>query len=272
MRPRVRLSTVKWRAWARDLRARGPLARAVACAVVAFAAILWLAAAVTLLRLLLLVVLVVAAAWCVRLVWAVWRQRPADDDAPASEPLAWTRLRHELARRLAPAAVESVAVRSRGSDERAPDALERLQRVLDEHRAVVAALRDSVEAFSRDVLGRQERLTSDSERLTRDLAAGVDAMRSLLAQIERGVPPTAVRGSGAAAEPPPARPSPLSAEDLRSTGEELDVDAVYREIEAELKLEAIEEREQSLVEAEERLSRRERELALFVAQTQSRLD
>lgn len=272
MRPRVRLSTVKWRAWARDLRARGPLARAVAGAVVAFAAILWLAAAVTVLRLLLLVVLVIAVAWCARLVWAVWHQPPADDDEPMPEPLAWKRLRHQLARRLAPVAAERKAVRASGSDERAPDALEHLQRVLDEHRAVVASLRDSVEAFSRDVLGRQERLTADSERLTRDLASGVDAMRSLLAQIEHGVPPTAVRGSGAATEPSPLGPSPLPAQDIRSTGEELDVDAVYREIEAELKLEAIEQREQSLAAAQERLNRRERELALFVAQTQSRLD
>jgi hypothetical protein len=88
-------------------------------------------------------------------------------------------------------------------------------------------------------------------------------MRRLLAQIERGLPAPTVR-----------RPSePVWADDTGIDSETggTDLDRVYREVEAELRLEAVEERERALAELEERLRRRERNLAAFVGEAQSRL-
>lgn len=239
--------------WARSLLRRDRVARAAGCLALGAAALVLLAAAAAAVRMLLLAALLAALGWGLWLVGTAWRQQASGEDVvPVWPPQLWLRLRPLFTARLG--RIADRRERHEPVEEIESVTLERLQRVLDEQGAAVAALRHSVDALGRDVVGRQERLAADSDRLTRDLSAGIESMRALVAQIERGL---------ATAPHAPALP------DLPDVP---DVDAAYREIEADLRLEAIEAREQTLAELEERLTRREQELAVFVAQAQGRLD
>jgi hypothetical protein len=244
----------------RLLAAQGRGARIAIGALVLLAGLVWIALAATILRVLLLLALVGVAAWCAWLVRAVWLGRTADapsfpQDARRLLERARLPVRHPGA---GPTSAPSCATAAE------PESLEGLQRLLEEQRAAVVALRRSVDELGRDVRGRQERLAADCERLAAGVATGVDAMRTLLDRIEHETAPDA------RLEPRPAAPRAAA----RGSHDEVELafEAAYRDVEADLRLEAIEAREQALEELEARLQRRERELAVFVEQAQGRLD
>jgi hypothetical protein len=233
------------------LLAQGRLARLAACLAVALAAVVWLSLAMVVLRVVFVVALLLAAVWCAQLVAAVWWGR-TDWTGPSSAALrrVWARVRPEFT---------GLAVE--------PSSTEQGPRELDEREeAALAAFRRSAEALTVELVGRQERLHENGERLQRELALEIEAMRALvarIAQVEQEVSRLAGGWERTTRESPT-----IPAGDQ---GADLDLQAAFDELEADLRLEKIEEREQTLDERESRLDRRERELAAFVADTQSRL-
>ncbi len=271
------------RAVARGFLARGWFARFAACVVVAGAAVVWLGALVVVLRVLVVVVLLVAVLCCVWLVAGVWVRRPLDWEGPQeSVPrLLWARVGLVFGQPV-----------GGGGDAHVREVVEGFAHELGKQQVALevalADVRSSVDALGADLFGRQERLNADAQWLQRELGCQIKAMRALVERVtkfEHDVSRSSVS---------PGRPTPqkdrrpdleAGAPDLGPEGRrradpepvrddaraELDFDAAWHEFETDLRLEKIEEREQMLGELEERLSRRERELAAFAAQTQAQL-
>jgi hypothetical protein len=249
--------------------------------VVAVAAVVWLGALLVLLRVLVVVALLVAVLCCVWLVASVWVRRPSDWAEPqGSLPrLVWARVGLVLGQRVAA---------GENRDERDAE-MERFEQELEKQQVELAAVRSSLDGLSADLFDRQERLNADAERLQQELGLQIEAMRALVGRVgrfEQGV--LEVSGSCASDRPTPESdrlPAEAGVPDLapdqrRSADPEpvrddatadLDFDAAWQELETDLRLEKIAEREQLLGEREESVNRRERELAAFVAQTQAQL-
>jgi hypothetical protein len=220
--------------------ARGRPARLAACAVVAFAAVIWIALASVVLRVVFVLVLLLLVAWCAWLIYGIW----TETDAPTWRALL-PRVRWSYKR----AAPEPAPLPT--EDTTAAEDLQRRERELAEREAAFAVISDSLNAAIADLLRGQERLHANAERLQRELASQTEAMNALAAKL-------------AHAE---LRPSTSEA----PFDSEVDLRAAHLELEADLRLEKIEEQEQMLRDREEQLQRREHQLANFVAQTQSRL-
>jgi len=220
---------------------RGRPARLAACAVVAFAAVIWIALASVVLRVVFVAVLLLLVAWCAWLVFGIWTETDAPTWRALLPAVRWSHKR--AAPEPAPLPAEETAA--------AAEDLERRERKLAEREAAFAAISNSLNAAIADLLRGQERLHANAERLQRELASQTEAMNALAAKL-------------AHAE---LRPSTSEA----SFDPELDVRTAHLELEADLRLEKIEEQEQMLRDREEQLRRREHQLANFVAQTQSQL-
>jgi hypothetical protein len=167
--------------------------------------------------------------------------------------------------------------------------VERFKQELEKQQVELAAVRSSLDGLSADLFDGQERLNADGERLQQELGLEIEAMRALVecvGRFEQGV--SGFRASPELPTPesdcrPPAKEAgvpDLASDRHRSADREpvrddasadLDFDAAWHELETDLRLEKIAEREQLLGEREESLNRRERELAAFVAQTQAQL-
>jgi hypothetical protein len=236
----------------RRLLAEAKLARLIACSVVVLAAVVWLGVAIVVLRVVFVVILLAIAVWCGWLVLAVWRGPEWSEAATPAVQRVSARVRHVLG---------GAVAGSRPSEE------ERAARDLDEpHEAALAAFRRSAEAVTVELLARYERLHSDAESLQRELADQMEIMRGLIdrmAQAEQKV--LHVAGDG---ERPQQVSATVSADEPAA---DPDLQAAFAELEADLRLEKLEDREQLLDEREARLDRREREIAAFVAATQDRL-
>jgi len=252
------------RAAVRRFLARGRSARLAACLVVAFAAVVWVAVASVLLHVLVAAALVLLVIGCMWLIAGVWRGESADAGefgVPAwRSVLRWVRL--AVARpEGAPTSPDGERARSTVEDED----LEKRERELAEREAAFATARSSVDQAIADLVRRQERLHTDAEQLEQKLAGQIDAMRAVvarMAQLEEGA---SVRAS---AQPKLVEPA-LTGLDRPA---EFDLEAARVELEADLRLEKIEQQEQELRELEEQLRRREDQLADFVAQAQGRLN
>ncbi len=148
--------------------ARGRPARLAACAVVVFAAVVWLSVAIVVLRVVFVVALLLVAVWCAWLVAAVW-WRPVEWKGPSLAAVCrlWARVR--LAFAVLAAGPSSAEQGARGGDEPGE--------------ALLAGLRRSAEAVSVELLGRQERLHADAESLQRALAGQIETIRDLVARI-----------------------------------------------------------------------------------------
>jgi hypothetical protein len=251
MRTRFHMDSGRRAAAVRRFLAQGRAARLLACLAVALAAVVWLSVAIVVLRIVFMLVLLLAAVWSAQLVAAVW-WGPIDWKSPSAAALRrlWARVRLALAGLAAD-----------------PPSAEQSVRELDEpEQAAPDAFRRSVEALTVELLGRQERLHENGERLHRELAVEIETLRALvvrIAQVEQEVSRLAGDRERTTRDRPTIPDCDLTADpDLR---------AAFDELEADLRLEKIEEREETLDERERRLDRRERELAAFVAETQSRL-
>jgi hypothetical protein len=251
MRTRFRIDSATVGAAVRRFLARGQPARLVACAVVVFAAVVWLSVAIVVLRVVFVVAVLLVAVWCAWLVAAVW-WGPVDWKGPSGAALRrfWARLR--LAFAVLAAGPSSAEQGARGLGEPGEAAL--------------AAFRRSAEGLSVELLGRQERLHAGAESLQGALAGQIETIRDLVARIAQ-VEQVVSRLAGDR-EPTIRDSGRIPADDLTA---DPDLRSAFDELEADLRLEKIEEREQMLGERERRLDRRERELAAFVAETQSLL-
>ncbi len=259
------------RATVRHFLARGRFARLGACLVVAFAAVVWVAVASVLLRVLVAAVLLLIMIWCVWLIVGVWVGVPADPGEFGAS--AWRVVLRWV--RLAVAQPEAEPVPPEGERMRSElvsytltaedEDIAKRERELAEREAAFAAARSSVDEAIADLLRRQERLHADAEQLEQKLAGQIDAMRAVvarMAQLEEGV---SVRAS---AQPKLVEPEPA----VLDRPAELDLHSARVELEADLRLEKLEQQEQELRQLEEQLRRRERQLADFVAQAQSQLN
>lgn len=279
MHDRARREGAALRALVRAFLARGRSARFAACLVVALAAVVWIALASVVLRVVFAAALLLLVIWCGWLVVRVWAGQETDP-TEAGAP-AW-RARFPVVRwSLTRAAPEPASPRSEHTTAEAPgrlthdaEELERRGRELTEREAAFAVVRSSVDAVIADLLRGQERLHADAELLHRELAAQTEAMNLVVAKLahadlrqHKSETSIAERANAAAAGPDPGDPEPATL-DQRS---ELDVRAARLELEADLRIEKIEQQEQMLRELEEQLRRREHQLANFVAETQSRL-
>jgi hypothetical protein len=224
----------------------------------------------------------VAMLCCVWLVASVWVRRPSDWEEPqGSLPrLVWARVGLVLGQRVAA-----------GENRHERDAeMERFEQEPEKHLVELASVRSSLDGLSADLFDRQERLNADAERLQQELGLQIEAMRALVGRVGRFEQRVSeVSGSCASERPTPesdrwpaeeAGVPDLAPDRHRSADPEtvrddatadLDFDAAWQELETDLRLEKIAEREQLLGEREESVNRRERELAAFVAQTQAQL-
>jgi hypothetical protein len=268
-------------AFVRGFLARGWFARLVACVVVALAGVVWLGVLLLVLCVLVGVALLVAMLCCVWLVVGVWVRSPIDWEGARAvllHPL-WAKVRTvfgkgDAANRHERAVVEEFE-HALGARQ---DAFER----------ALAAIGSSVEALSVDLFDRQERLSVEAERLHHGFGCQIEAMRALVERLdgfEHEVPrfrasderpmSEIVRGPAEAAEELDLARDRRRSSDLQPLTDkataDLDLDAAWQEFETDLRLEKIVERERMLGELEESLTRRERELAAFVAQTQAQL-
>jgi len=250
MRTPPRIDPARLGAELRRLLAEAKLARVAACAVVALAGVVWLGVAIVVLRVVFVAILLAIAVWCGWLVLAVWRGPEWSEAATPAVQRVSARVRHVL----------GAVAGSRPSEE------ERAARDLDEpHEAALAAFRRSAEAVTVELLARYERLHSDAATLQRELAEQIEIMRGLIdrmAQAEHKV-------LHVVSDSEPAQVSVTLPADEPAA--DPDLQAAFAELEADLRLEKLEEREQLLGEREARLDRREREIAAFVAATQDRL-
>jgi hypothetical protein len=259
------------RAAVRRFLARGRLARLAACLIVGFAAVVWIAVASVVLRVLFVAVLVVILTACVWLIAGIWVGEQVGGDEVLGS--AWLVARR-WARRAIPrthfddSRTEVVSHTLTRDDEE----LERRERELTEREEAFATVRASVDAAIADLHRRQERLHTDGEQLQEKLGEQIEAMRAVVARMaelgqEISVPARAVEQSPRLAAVP-AQPEPAPA---ARAPEDVDLYAVRLELEADLRLEKLDEHEQMLRELEEQLRRREHQLAEFVAQTQGQL-
>jgi hypothetical protein len=253
--------------------ARGWTARLAACALVSFAAVVWLGVLVVLLRVLSVIAFVAAVAWFAWLVGRVWRQRPLEWGAQPG----WSTL-------LARARARGLAARE-VSDRCEPDEVEGgdgSAAWAAAWEAGLADVRGSLAALSADLDGWQERLICEVDRCQRELASQIDALHELVGRAVPPAQPASPRIGSPTKETSPTHEQPAatasqavaadgSQEPHLGASAEPDLEAVLCEIEAELRLEKIEEREQLLAEREERLSRREREMVALVTETQARM-
>lgn len=226
--------------------ARGWVARLAACALVSFAAVIWLGALVVLLRVLSVIAFVAAVVWLAWLVSRVWRKQPPQWEAHDGSLATVVRAR---ARRVVARAVSS------------HDEQKDVEGVEDSQawEAGLADVHGAVAALNADLVAWQERLIREVERCQHELASRIDALPGL---VGRAVP--SERTS-------PPREQPAPAAQPVDTTPDVDFQAVLDEIEADLRLEKVEERERLLAEREERLDRRERDIAAFVNETQARI-
>jgi hypothetical protein len=283
MRDRVRREAAMSRAAVRRFLARGRFARLAACLVVAFAAAVWVAVASVLLRVLVAAALLLIVIWCVWLIVGVWVGEPADPGEFGVSAwrvvLRWVRLAvaQPGAEPASPQGErtrsEAVSCRLTAEDED----LAKREREVAEREAAYAAARSSVDEAIAELLSRQERLHADAEQLERKLAGQIDAMRAVvarMAQLEQGVSARARAGSQPMSGPRPTAhadavdPEPT----VLDRPAEFDLHAARAELEADLRLEKVEQQEQVLRELEVQLRRREDQLADFVAQAQSQLN
>jgi hypothetical protein len=272
MRTRLGSAAAGMRAVVRGFLARGWPARLAACALVSLAAVVWLGALVAVLRAAAVLALSAAMVGCVWLVLAVWRQRPLDVEGRLGSlaRLVWARLGSPSLRRVG------------GRDEPAEqDGMAGFEAQFTQREAVLSAVRSSVDALSAELLGRQERLDREARQLQRELTSQLEALGALIARVEhevsrltenpdRAAPPTLRTPDRAAPVVPAPDPRDVPEPELDAFAD-LDFDAAVSQLEADLRLEKLDEREQLLDELEESLSRRERELAALVAQTQAML-
>jgi hypothetical protein len=249
MRIRLGVALTRLGAGVRRFLAQGRPARLAACVVVALAAVIWLGVAIVVLRFVSVLIVLLAALWCAWLVAATW-WAPVDKAASGS-PLRLLPARLRLAFRVL-AADSPSAQGARG--------------LAEPEQAALAAFRRSADELTGELLRRQGRLNADTERLQRELAGQIETMRALVARI--GQFEQQVSRLAGERESTSRDSGPLVADDLTA---DPDLQAAFDELEADLRLEKIEEREQMLGEREKRLDRRERELAAFVADAQNRL-
>jgi hypothetical protein len=270
----LRRAAAGMRAVVRRFLARGWRARVSACLVVSLAAVVWLGALGAVLRVLIVIALVVAIVCCVWLVAAVWRQPLFIEGAPLDSfsRLVWRHLSRV-----------AYGASSRGESP-SLDGLHGFETKVARWEDALAELRRSVDAMGADLLGRQERLNDEAERLQRELGAHIEAMCALVTRVARFeqnvsrmtavAEPSTTRASQM---PEVTRPSstasaahPQGAKKHEADASaETELEAVLRELEADLRLEKLEEREKMLAELEQSLNRRERELAALVSQTQA---
>jgi prefoldin subunit 5 len=259
------------RAAVRRFLAHGRLARLAACLIVAFAAVVWIAVASIVLRVLFVAVLVVILTACVWLIAGIWiGEQVGNDDVLGS---AW-RVARRWARRVVPrphvddSRAEVVSHTLTRDDEE----LGRRERELTEREEAFATVRASVDAAIADLHRRQERLHTDGAQLQEKLAEQIEAMRAVVARMAElgqgiSVPARAVEQPTRLAAVP-AQHEPVAA---ARPPEDIDLYAARLELEADLRLEKLEEHEQMLRDLEEQLTRREHQLADLVAQTQGQL-
>jgi hypothetical protein len=245
------------------LLARSWTARLAACALVSFAAVVWLGVLVVLLRVLAVIAFVAAVAWFAWLVGRVWRQQPLERGARAR---TLTLLAHARARSLA---AREVSGHGEPDEVEGPESSETRSAPWE---AGLADVRGSLAALSADLDGWQERLIREVDRCQRELASQIDALHEL---IGRSVAPQQPAPSPRRKQPAKTASQAVAADgspesDVDASAEP-DLEAVLSEIEAEIRLEKIEEREQLLAEREERISRREREMVALVTETQARM-
>ena len=271
MHDRVRRDAGVLRAAVRRFLARGRLARLAACLVVAFAAVVWIAVASVVLRVLFVAVLVLILTACVWLIAGIWvgEQVGSDELVGSAWHVARRWARRAVPRPHADDAKSAVVSRMLTRDD---EDLGRRERELTEREEAFATVRASVDAAIADLLRRQERLHTDGEQLHEKLAEQIEAMRAVVARMaelehEISVPARAVEQPARVAVVH-ARPEAAAA--VRPA-EDVDLYAARLELEADLRLEKLEEHEQMLRELEEQLRRREHQLADFVAQTQGQL-
>ena len=259
------------RAAVRRFLAHGRLARLAACLIVAFAAVVWIAVASIVLRVLFVAVLVVILTACVWLIAGIWIGEQVGGDEVIGS--AW-RVARRWARRALPRPhvddprPEVVSHTLTRDDEE----LGRRERELTEREEAFATVRASVDAAIADLHRRQERLHTDGAQLQEKLAEQIEAMRAVVARMselgqEISVPARAVEQPMRLAAVP-VQHEPAAA---ARPPEDIDLYAARLELEADLRLEKLEEHEQMLRELEQQLSRREHQLADLVAQTQGQL-
>jgi prefoldin subunit 5 len=278
MHDRVRRDAALLRTAVRRFLARGRIARLIACLVVGFAAVVWIAVASVVLRVLFIAVLVLIVFSCVWLMVGIWVGRPEDGEEEFGRS-AWRVAARWVRRAVARAEDEPVGT-AVASHEPARDDQElgRRERELVEREAEFAAARSSVDAAIADLLRREERLHTDAEQLHQKLADQIEAMRAVvarMAQLEQevsssahvGNQPVQIHAVRTQLKSVDAEPEPAEAGEYT----ELDRHAARLEVEFDLRLEKIEEQEEMLRELEEQLRRREHQLADFVAQTQRQL-
>jgi len=251
MRTPPRIDPARLGAELRRLLAEAKLARVAACAVVALAGVVWLGVAIVVLRVVFVAILLAIAVWCAWLVLAVWRGPEWSDAAAPAARRVSARVRRVLG--------TFAGSRISAEEVAAPRDVE------EPHEAAVEAFRRSAEAVTVELLARYERLHSDAATLQRELAEQIEIMRGLIdrmAQAEHKV-------LHVVSDSEPAQVSVTLPADEPAA--DPDLQAAFAELEADLRLEKLEEREQLLGEREARLDRREREIAAFVAATQDRL-
>jgi chromosome segregation ATPase len=277
MHDRVRRDAALLRTAVRRFLARGRIARLIACLVVGFAAVVWVAVASVVLRVLFIAVLVLIVISCVWLMVGIWvdQSEEREEFVRSAWRVAAQRVRHAVARADDEPVVTAVASHELARDD---EELERRERELVEREAEFAAARNSVDAAIADLLRREERLHTDAEQLHQKLAEQIEAMRAVvarMAQLEHEVSssahadnqPVHIHPARTQLRSVDAEPEPIEAGQYT----ELDRHAARLEVEFDLRLEKIEEQEEMLRELEEQLRRREHQLADFVAQTQRQL-
>ena len=252
MRTRFHIDSGRLGAAVRRFLAQGRAARLAGCLAVALAAVVWLSVAMVVLRIVFMLVLLLAAVWCAQLVAAVWWG-----------PIDWKSTPAGVFYRVSARARLALAGRAadRSSAEEGECEVDELKE------EALAAFRRSAEALTVELLSRQERLHENGERLQRELGVEIEALRALIARFAQLEQELVARPAGGPERTTPASVA-IPASDLAV---DLDLRAAFDELDADLRLEKIEEREQTLDERERRLDRRERELAAFVAELHSRL-
>ena len=238
----------------REFLARGRPARLVACVIVALAAVVWIAVASLVLRVAFAAVLLLLVVWCAWLVVGIWRGEDAGSWRTVLPSVPW---------RLTRATPAHATARPERSTTAAED-LHRRERELAEREAALAAVTSSLNAVIADLLRGQERLHADAEQLQRELAGQTEAMNAVVAKLAQ----TETRTRRSDDVPSPYAPEPVTTADERSA---VDLHTARLELEADLRMEEIEQQEERLRAYEEQLRRREAQLANFVAQTQGQL-
>jgi hypothetical protein len=258
------------RAGARAFLARGWYARVAACALVSLAAVVWLGALVVLLRIVSVLVLSAAIVCCLWLVGAVWRQRSPDRNRkPGSLARSmWARIGGQFVQQASSAAKQCDTEGTEGIAQTGSTAVD------------LVDIRRSIEALSAEFAGCNGCLHRDLDRWQLEIGSQITALREIVDRVTRfehdGVrtitlPSGRLSTPGPAVSPPHATP-PGSASELDiNTSARAEYRAALAEIEADIRLEKLDEREHILADREERLNRRERELSAFVSQTQAQL-